>query len=87
MPRERRYYAAECGGKVDHRSRRTALRHASHLPGMQVYRCSWCRWWHVGGEPGAERTIVAPGPVKRDNRKERRAVRRQLKDGGDDGDL
>ena len=40
----------QCGFKVKHRDRKTALAHAKALndPDVTVYCCPWCMHWHVG---------------------------------------
>ena len=66
----------QCGGKLAYKSRVKARRHAERLPGLEVYRCPYCRRWHVGGHPGLVRVIV-PRHSERNSRHARRAARQR----------
>ncbi len=76
MRTERGQSSHQCGGKTAHKSRTKARRHADRLPGLEVYRCPYCRAYHVGGNPDMARVIV-PRHSERDNRHERRVARQR----------
>ena len=55
-PRGRKRRRKECDGKVKHATREKAVSHLIFLKKegrarMHVYKCSFCKQWHVGHIP------------------------------------
>lgn len=66
----------QCGGKMPHKSHAKARQHAARLPGLEVYRCPYCRLYHVGGNPDTTRVMVPRGH-EQSTRHARRAARQR----------
>jgi hypothetical protein len=53
----------ECGTKIRHETKESALGQAGQLrrrfaatrSTANVYRCRWCKYWHVGHQPRRRR--------------------------------